>query len=355
MNIRRARLIAVGAICITLLATNNFANAAGRSTTALINTILNGKGAPKNSSGINGDFYIDTRSLLLYGPKSKGKWPSPQSIQGPIGPSGVAGASGSDGKNGTDGKAISSANINAAAGPVGAQGLQGIAGAQGLTGATGPAGAQGLTGATGPAGNSGANGSTGATGLQGLTGAAGVQGLVGLTGVQGLTGAQGLTGTTGAQGLIGLTGAPGASGAKGETGTVGPSEVSIVDIPSWNLSTSMPFTYSSSVIFGVFKPGNSYKFDIYVFGSSVLSNLVLGFDALVPNSMLSTSYIRSEARYASYNATSYKYSFHLTGVASDIQVLTGMTLRVIDAYGETWGGSLILSGKAYITLVGTIR
>ena len=49
--------------------------AAGRSSTAVINTVLNGKGAPSNTLGINGDFYIDTRSLLISGPKKSGKWP----------------------------------------------------------------------------------------------------------------------------------------------------------------------------------------------------------------------------------------------------------------------------------------
>jgi hypothetical protein len=321
----------------------------------LINTILNGKGAPKNSSGINGDFYIDTRSLLLYGPKSKGKWPSPQSIQGPIGPSGVAGASGSDGKNGTDGKAISSANINAVAGPVGAQGLQGIAGAQGLIGATGPAGAQGLTGATGPAGNSGANGSTGATGLQGLTGAAGVQGLVGLTGVQGLTGAQGLTGTTGAQGLIGLTGAPGVSGAKGETGIVGPSEVSIVDIPDFTLGTSVGFTFASSDVFGTLLANSNYRFEIFLGSYSNLVGAVLGLDMLSAGGVLNFAYIRSDIRKASYSSALASYGFFISGTIQVGSANSSLLIRVIDGYGDTGLNPLVFSGKAYITLVGTIR
>ena len=57
-------------------------NSAGRVTATVANTILNGKGAPSTSKGINGDFYIDTRSLSIYGPKAKGKWPAAQSLQG---------------------------------------------------------------------------------------------------------------------------------------------------------------------------------------------------------------------------------------------------------------------------------
>ena len=180
------------ALLITTFTSIDLSSAAGRSTTAIVNTILNGKGTPKNSLGIDGDFYIDTRSLLLFGPKTKGKWPTPQSIQGPTGPSG------NDGKNGSDGKAISSNNVNNIAGPVGPQGPMGA------TGAPGPQGEKGETGAAGTAGSSGANGSNGASGPQGPAGA---------------TGPQGPAGATGPQGPIGLTGA---TGAKGETGTVGP-------------------------------------------------------------------------------------------------------------------------------------
>lgn len=38
------------------------------------NTILNGTGVPSNSVGNNGDFYIDTATTTLYGPKSAGVW-----------------------------------------------------------------------------------------------------------------------------------------------------------------------------------------------------------------------------------------------------------------------------------------
>jgi hypothetical protein len=145
--------------------------AAGRSSSTPVNTILNGKGAPKSSLGINGDFYIDTRSLLLYGPKAKGKWPTPQSIQGPTGPSG------SDGRNGADGKVSSNTNVSSVAGPQGPQGLpgpQGEKGDPGLPGAIGPAG---LPGAPGTAGVNGSSGSTGPQGPAGATGASGPAGI----------------------------------------------------------------------------------------------------------------------------------------------------------------------------------
>ena len=50
------------------------------------NTILNGSGAPNNSFGIDGDFYIDTTNGILYGPKHDRRWPSVGiSLKGQVG------------------------------------------------------------------------------------------------------------------------------------------------------------------------------------------------------------------------------------------------------------------------------
>ena len=45
---------------------------AGRTTTAVrVNTLLNGIGAPSAKLGNEGDFYIDTVGMNIYGPKKK--------------------------------------------------------------------------------------------------------------------------------------------------------------------------------------------------------------------------------------------------------------------------------------------
>lgn len=163
---------------------------AGRTSSSIPNTILNGRGAPSSTLGIDGDFYIDTRSLLIYGPKKSKKWPIPQSLQGPVG------TNGTDGKNGTEGKATSSASN--VAGPTGAQGDKGEKGEKGEIGITGASGAAGLVGATGasgavgPAGSAGGGGGT--PGATGATGSAGAQGVTGSTGLKGETGTAGATG-----------------------------------------------------------------------------------------------------------------------------------------------------------------
>jgi hypothetical protein len=52
-------------------------------------TILNGSGAPDSGLGVDGDFYIDTTADAIYGPKTAGAWGSPTSLIGPAGADGV--------------------------------------------------------------------------------------------------------------------------------------------------------------------------------------------------------------------------------------------------------------------------
>jgi hypothetical protein len=60
-------------------------------------TILSGTGAPSIALGVNGDFYINTTVWTIYGPKASNIWPAPVSI---IGPTGATGSNGSNGTNG---------------------------------------------------------------------------------------------------------------------------------------------------------------------------------------------------------------------------------------------------------------
>jgi hypothetical protein len=69
------------------------------------NGIISGSGAPSNSLGINGDYYIDTNSARLnfYGPKLSGTWPSGTPL---IGTNGTNGTNGSNGANGANGLSL---------------------------------------------------------------------------------------------------------------------------------------------------------------------------------------------------------------------------------------------------------
>ena len=297
-------------LIIIFLAPQTESFAAGRSTTSKVNTILNGKGAPKSSLGIDGDFYIDTRSLLIYGPKRKGKWPTPQNIQGPTGPAG------NDGKNGSDGKSSSTSNVNSIAGPQGPVGPQGEKGEKGDKGDPGEQGAMGLPGAPGAMGPAGMPGATGAQGPQGVQGPA---------------------------------------GATGATGAVGPSEVSVVDVPSWTLSSSTQYSYSTSPTFGALQANNSYKFQIQSSGTSIFNSHVLGLDLVSPGNSVSFIFARTDFRYATYSSTSTEYAFEIFGTIQVGGTPGSLQVRIIDGFGDSGASPLTFSGKAYITLVGAIR
>jgi hypothetical protein len=58
------------------------------------NTIWNGTSAPSNAVGANGDFYINTATSTIYGPKAAGAWPAGVSLVGATGATGQAGATG---------------------------------------------------------------------------------------------------------------------------------------------------------------------------------------------------------------------------------------------------------------------
>ena len=117
--------------------------------------VLNGNTNPNAGIGVNGDFYINTVTNELFGPKANGAWPAGVSL---VGPAGVAGPQGPAGATGPAGPT----------GPTGLTGATGAAGPQGPAGATGPTGLTGATGATGPAGVAGPQGPTGPQGPAGL-------------------------------------------------------------------------------------------------------------------------------------------------------------------------------------------
>ena len=255
---------------------------AGRTSSSIPNTILNGKGVPLSTLGIDGDFYIDTRSLLIYGPKKNKKWPLPQSLQGPIG------VSGTDGKNGSEGKIISSASN--VVGPSGTQGEKGDKGDKGETGSSGANGAAGVAGATGATGATGSSGSGGGT-----VGPAGAQGPAGSAGTQGVIGA------TGAKGETGTVGSLGATGSKGETGTVGAVGPSNVYKGNFNFPDISGSDGTSQVAtLAGFKAGKSYLVNISILTYQPTRNL----DNLLSTGLTITSNVGTPIIWYSYQSSS---------------------------------------------------
>lgn len=329
MNRNRLSILLVLAIATSFSIPSSIAatkpKAAGRSSTAVINTVLNGKGSPSNTLGINGDFYIDTRSLLISGPKANGKWPAARSMQG------ANGTNGNDGRNGTDAKNVSTAST--VAGPAGPQGERGEKGVEGMAGTSGSAGAAGVPGAAG------------AIGPAGLTGPAG----------SGATGAQGSPGTNGTNGTNGGAGGTGLTGSRGETGTVGPSEVTVISIPTWTLQTATEFGSANSSGFGLLKAGKSYQISIQLWGTTNSADSPYGLELLSSTGVAPTYfYTVMPYRYAMTSTTSYKYGFSVIGTitvgASDIS----LSIKIVDAVGDTTTKPMVMTGKALITLIGAV-
>jgi hypothetical protein len=88
--------------------------------------VLSGTSNPLPAIGSNGDFYINTTTNTLYGPKASGAWPTGVSLVGPQGLTGMTGATGPQGPAGATG-------VQGPAGPTGPTGPQGVAGADGKT------------------------------------------------------------------------------------------------------------------------------------------------------------------------------------------------------------------------------
>lgn len=67
-------------------------------------TILSGTAAPTTAVGTEGDFYLNTATSDLYGPKTNTGWGAAVSLKGAKGETGAAGTNGTNGKDGVNGK-----------------------------------------------------------------------------------------------------------------------------------------------------------------------------------------------------------------------------------------------------------
>ncbi len=339
---------------------------AGRVTATTPNTIRSGKGAPSSSLGADGDFYIDLSTFNFYGPKANGRWPAPTSLRGPAGTNGTPGAAGTNGAAGSAATASEKPGPIGLQGPVGetgTQGVPGLAGSPGSIGATGPTGPAGPQGASGPTGIAGPTGPTGAIGLAGavgLTGSNGSQGLVGVAGAEGLTGLQGLQGATGPTGATGSSGSIGLTGAQGATG---PSQVQVINLPTWNLSSSTVGATSSSVQIGNLAPGESYAFTFVVSGRLATNQspnyaIKLGMMVGVSDTTVTPTYSASSGfgYFADASGTYSRASFTIVGTleTSSSTPNTTLYLTAEDAGGTSGSDGLTFTGTGLIQLVGSL-
>jgi hypothetical protein len=319
--------------------TKSVTKTAGRTSQGpILNTFLNGLGAPNATNGIDGDFYLDTLSSNLYGPKKKGKWPLPKNLVGPVGPQGPIGKQGSEGKVGDKGASTSSA---------GTQGTQGIQGPQGTQGTPGPAGSSGPSGGVGIAGSVGA---TGAPGPQGSPGSAGAPG-VGATGLQGVAGTPG---STGARGPIGETGTAGADGPQGTAGIL-----TLIRgvVSSLSLSTSSAGTGIDSSAVVQFKQNKKYEFSIKLIGTIPASQTKKAFGMTVTASnSIDLNYVVTtlEANTFRNGNSEHEYVFESSGTFECPTVPGLLSYSVLDAQGITGANPMSITGTYLLREVSTI-
>jgi hypothetical protein len=315
-----------------IAAPKSTSKAAGRITTPVVNTILNGVGIPAKTIGINGDFYIDTKNLNLYGPKTKGAWKTGTSLKQ------------------TDTKSITTVN-----GEVGATGDKGPQGDKGDKGATGSTGATGSAGSPGAAGAAGAKGNDGATGGMGISGATGSSGPVGAAGPAGAAGSQGAQGVKGDAGAAGSQGAQGVKGDAGTAGAAGVSASFFVDLGTWTLGTNQNVGTSDSNTFGNLDAG-FYTFEIMIdgtFSPNTITDMTIGMQLITSAGTLDYRVFASDSAAYINGYGNRHYQFMIIGKL----ICTGATtlkLRAVDQYGATANNLLNFSGRALINKVGSI-
>ena len=286
---------------ISLLLNQSPALAAGRASDT-VNTILSGAGVPAATVGINGDFYIDIKSMNFYGPKKNNRWPIPTSLRGPAGP---IGPSGVDGKNGAAGS-----TSDGKVGATGAAGPAGPAGPKGETGATGPAGPKGDTGATGPAGIKGDTGATGATGAAGSGGTSAV-----------------------------LTG--------GVTFT--------------NLINGVPGSSTVSAGFGNFAASKLYLVDVLIYATNLSVppfSLKVNFTSSTGTASVSTKYIVTDGSSYRTSTSTYEYAILAKVIVNGSSETTNFNLIATVQCGESTGTNstkLTVSGDYVAQEIGSIN
>jgi len=302
-----------------IAAPKTISKAAGRITTPVVNTILNGVGIPAKTIGINGDFYIDTKNLNLYGPKTKGAWKAGTSLKQ------------------TDTKSITT--INGEVGATGEKGAEGDRGEKGATGSTGATGSAGLPGAAGVAGAKGNDGATGGVGISGATGSSGPAGVAGPAGAAGSQGAQGVKGD---------------AGTAGAAGAAGVSISKFASVPNISLVTATDGNSNSGTFFTADSSGN-YTFDILVTGGVQLSvDYKLNAEIVIGSSAIISQYVMaSDAITFANGLAGRQYGFHIIGVASGVTAGTSFGVRISIQYGAGTS-TVFFSGRALINKVGSI-
>jgi hypothetical protein len=163
-------------------------------------------------------------------------------------------------------------------------------------------------------------------------------------------------GSNGSNGSNGSPGGTGLTGARGETGTVGPSEVTVIEIPTWTLQTATEYGFATSTGFGVLKAGKSYQISIQLWGTTNSLNSPYGIQLLSSSGVApSYFYTASFFKYAMTSSISNKYGFSILGTITVGEADISLSVKISDAVGDTSTKPMVMTGMAHITLVGAVK
>ena len=148
----------------------------------------------------------------------------------------------------------------------------------------------------------------------------------------------------------------GTNGAPGATGATGPSNVYLVSIPSFTLSTSTIMGSATSTYFGILEANKSYSFQMILRGQSTLSSAYFGLTLAASGSGNSLSYEYSvSAANDVRSSNEWKgYQFRVIGTIIVSSATSSLSVSIWDGRGATNSVPMTISGTAIFTLVGSI-
>jgi hypothetical protein len=121
------------------------------------------------------------------------------------------------------------------------------------------------------------------------------------------------------------------------------------------LQTATAYGFATSNGFGILKAGKSYQFSILIWGTTNSTSSPYGLELLTSNGDVpSYFYTAMPYRYAMESTTSNKLGFSIVGTIKVGPTDLSLSVKIVDAIGDSTTKPMVLTGKALITLVGAV-
>jgi hypothetical protein len=121
------------------------------------------------------------------------------------------------------------------------------------------------------------------------------------------------------------------------------------------LQTATAFGFATSSGFGLLKAGKSYQISIQIWGTTNSADSPYGLELLTSTGAApSYFYTVMPFRYAMESTTSNKLGFSVIGTITVGVTDVSLSVKIVDAVGDTTTKPMVLTGKALVTLVGAV-